>query len=542
VIENAVTSLSRVSMPRGVLCVWVVFGCTGVLNAQGVLSSPVCKDGLKGFATAHKAFPTSAELLFATNAKRGQPTDLTSANGPISTRIIRNEFLRSLMNELAESSNSKAQAVVLDGAYVCTAEANGGPVVSLGNKVPFRLIFRRCDFADEVSVKDTRFEQSLELDSCNFNKGLTLEDVSIKGDLLLNNNTAKSDDALKSFFVNRTTVEGRVEISNGTPPSPEFAPVLSMESLKTRDLYVRAIGRLSMLSLKDLNVDSLRVISGFDAKIEEFDMTGGHIRDDVYVRDLAFGSVRAQRIEIGGEVLFSETSIAKELDLSFAKMNSFRWGTGASAFPKTISLAGATFRNLLITQRAHVEASGAQDRDWTYPPSPDESFVSALNMLGRASYSSSAYDGFEQLCTNRGQAQWASKVFLAGRHKRRLSDVRLGEPLTWLRFISDFFQEYVLGYGRIPMWPILWSIATVCVGFYMFRKSGDMEAKNDRPVKYSSVWYSIELFLPIIDLGVAKDWRPSQWSKHLATYARLHQLAGWVLIPVTLAALAGFVR
>jgi len=59
------------------------------------------------------------------------------------------------------------------------------------------------------------------------------------------------------------------------------------------------------------------------------------------------------------------------------------------------------------------------------------------------------------------------------------------------------------------------------------------------PATYSRFWYSLELFLPVVDLGVAKSWRPKNENRHLLAYARIHQLAGWVLIPVALAALTG---
>lgn len=66
-----------------------------------------------------------------------------------------------------------------------------------------------------------------------------------------------------------------------------------------------------------------------------------------------------------------------------------------------------------------------------------------------------------------------------------------------------------------------------------------MEAIGEHPPRFSAFWYSLELFLPVVDLGVAKSWRPSQQSFPLLTYARIHQLAGWILNPVALAAITG---
>jgi hypothetical protein len=103
----------------------------------------------------------------------------------------------------------------------------------------------------------------------------------------------------------------------------------------------------------------------------------------------------------------------------------------------------------------------------------------------------------------------------------------------------DLAQNVFLGYGRSALQPLVWSLAFVVFGTVVFWNEKRMEACAKEPPRYSAFWYSLELFLPVVDLGVAKSWRPSQSSFPLLTYARVHQLAGWILIPVALAALTG---
>ena len=70
-----------------------------------------------------------------------------------------------------------------------------------------------------------------------------------------------------------------------------------------------------------------------------------------------------------------------------------------------------------------------------------------------------------------------------------------------------------------------------------------MERSGKEPddgVHYSRFWYSPELFLPVVELGMAKNWRPKESALH--TYARVHQLAGWTLVPTSLAALTGAIK
>jgi hypothetical protein len=108
------------------------------------------------------------------------------------------------------------------------------------------------------------------------------------------------------------------------------------------------------------------------------------------------------------------------------------------------------------------------------------------------------------------------------------------------RFLqSTLGQRVFLGYAQLASPLFLWSLAFMTFGAVVFRNAGRKEATAEHLPRFSAFWYSLGLFLPVVDLGVAKNWRPSQKSFPLLTYARIHQLAGWILIPVTRAALTG---
>ena len=113
----------------------------------------------------------------------------------------------------------------------------------------------------------------------------------------------------------------------------------------------------------------------------------------------------------------------------------------------------------------------------------------------------------------------------------------LGAFAATVYLVIDHAQSMFLGYGRSALQPLLWSLAFVALGTIAFRNKGRMEPVGEHPARFSPLWYSLELFLPVVDLGVAKSWRPR--FPGLLTYARIHQLAGWILIPVALAAITG---
>jgi hypothetical protein len=63
-----------------------------------------------------------------------------------------------------------------------------------------------------------------------------------------------------------------------------------------------------------------------------------------------------------------------------------------------------------------------------------------------------------------------------------------------------------------------------------------------REPKYQPFWYSLGLFLPVVDLGQTKAWRPDRKRILASNYAQVHVLLGWLFIPIALAAVTGLLK
>ena len=57
---------------------------------------------------------------------------------------------------------------------------------------------------------------------------------------------------------------------------------------------------------------------------------------------------------------------------------------------------------------------------------------------------------------------------------------------------------------------------------------------------FYKVVYSLDLFLPVVNLHVDEKWEPNGTICMLYTVA--HSMIGWVIVPLLLAALAGIIR
>ena len=60
--------------------------------------------------------------------------------------------------------------------------------------------------------------------------------------------------------------------------------------------------------------------------------------------------------------------------------------------------------------------------------------------------------------------------------------------------------------------------------------------------RYNPIWYSFDLFAPIIDLEAASVWAPRPDKVGMWFYLRIHRLLGWILVPIAILAITGLLQ
>jgi len=123
--------------------------------------------------------------------------------------------------------------------------------------------------------------------------------------------------------------------------------------------------------------------------------------------------------------------------------------------------------------------------------------------------------------------------------KRRERDEIL-MPLSGSWFWS-WFLDIFDGYGYRPAFAFIWSGLVIVIGAFIFRRKADMlpVEQEDVQVEYNPIWYSFALFLPYIDLGIARKWEPSPERKWARNYKYVHIILGWALTLITLLSFSG---
>jgi len=113
---------------------------------------------------------------------------------------------------------------------------------------------------------------------------------------------------------------------------------------------------------------------------------------------------------------------------------------------------------------------------------------------------------------------------------------RLG---AWL---LDHFHWWVTGYG-VELWRVLVAITLILViGTLIFHGDGAVEPRNS--LKWLEAFsVSLRVFLPIeVPAGSRKPSSETLWKIRFTSFATLLKLLGWVLVPLLVAGLSGWLK
>ena len=461
---------------------------------------------------------------------------------PEGERNIRASVLRKILFSMAESE-IPSRTIRISGAVVKE------PLVMQGehaDHVSRAVVFSSCDF-HSVALYAVHFEQGLTFARSSFQQGLFLNRVHTKGDVLISGIRRASEGEEIRIVLDGAYIDGQLTMQSIEAPSIR-ARGLTAQSVRvdlTPDSTLKKID-LSQLEAESLTIAEYRTTS--ISLLQELWLSEASIKRTFRLSRVIVSQLHAPGLAVEGRAdLDDGVGIRDSLDLSRASLGTFDWGvvqcgdrSDLICWPQNrdlISLGGVSFRSINIRSYTLPDPKADTPAAWS---TEDKS----LQFLDQATFSESAYLSYEQLLRNRGLIADADEAYRDMRAHRRAATWQnskgfLGKIGAVAYIGIDLLQKEFLGYGRSALPPLLWSLAFVVFGTVAFRKEASMESVNEHPPRFSAFWYSLELFLPVVDLGVAKSWRPSQRSLPLLTYARIHQLAGWILIPVALAAITG---
>jgi uncharacterized protein YjbI with pentapeptide repeats len=161
-----------------------------------------------------------------------------------------------------------------------------------------------------------------------------------------------------------------------------------------------------------------------------------------------------------------------------------------------------------------------------------------------AEFSPDSYAKLEAYLRKRGEPESANEI-----GTRKSGRQRQASPWTAPSYWWSLFSGVFVGNGYYPQYALAWALLVVALGTLVFWPKSVMDGKpsteGGRPLskdEYNPLLYSLDLFVPGVDLGVAKSWMPRRTYRVRRLYMYAHRFLGWIVVPIGLIALTGIAK
>jgi hypothetical protein len=281
--------------------------------------------------------------------------------------------------------------------------------------------------------------------------------------------------------------------------------------------------------------------ASFDNRSHTPDFSFMDIGDSVLISHSAFS----------GGLDFGNTNVGRNLSLTDIRFTnpdmSFDLGAvnvGSGLFLTDVTIAGPVSFSYATVGGAYFEdvawplgqdnisQAEFQYQHLTYWDSNDPS-TTFLYVLNQSRYYAKSYYRLEKHYVEHGKLGDAALVSIYQKNREREESMPLFTPFYWLDLAYEAFILY--GFG-LPL-ALFWMLLIVVIGFGVFHNKDKMSAIGQTDKPYRPFLYSLDMFLPIINLGWKKNWAPRPERKLVRLYAWCHRWIAWVLIPLAIYAI-----
>lgn len=153
-------------------------------------------------------------------------------------------------------------------------------------------------------------------------------------------------------------------------------------------------------------------------------------------------------------------------------------------------------------------------------------------------FSPDFYSEAEAYLRKSGETGKADELFIALKRRERK------ERLWGFAWLSNYFLDVLVAYGRKPQRALYYGLCIVALGCFVFRSQRGMTPRKEKEGSnsYNAFWYSLDLFAPVIDLQAASNWMPEKSRWFARNYMHVQRILGWILVPIGIAAWTGIIK
>jgi hypothetical protein len=383
------------------------------------------------------------------------------------------------------------------------------------------------------SLQGTRVDEDLDMKWVRVGEAVDLEGFQVGGDLLIAACILGGLPSKPGLSLKRAEIAGEVRIKDSSILSG-----LDAEKLHARSLYVEKTF-LTRWVWRELDWPTFQVV--------EVRHVGLSLKD-VQLEDRAY---------------FKDVTIMGPVSLRYAQMQTLE------IFVKQESEEEGEGLGIGLSPLAGwVDLHGISVSRWVFsgPAIKDKDSETRLRLFSAwlrrqlPYYSAHPYESLAKALKAEADENAALRILI-----QKEDDVGLAQNLPlWKRFLRGLLR-YTVGHGYRPEWALVWILAFIALGAFLFDlgyrnelmtpASTDIlvqekyqkyrEIPNDYP-PFSAWAYSIDVFIPFLDLVLEHYWIPNAdagwWGALLRIYLWIHIGVGWILSSLFLTGVTGIIR
>ncbi|GGY38766.1 oxidoreductase [Streptomyces djakartensis] len=415
-----------------------------------------------------------------------------------------------------------------------------------GTVVPYAEM-RQCRFEQDVLLPEARFttlrmvdcsvprleaarvqtEGDLHLPRCRFHRGIRLTDAQIGTDLMLNQAVVHRDRSGRSVAADGLTVgqdlQAELLESHGelSLRAATIGVSLSLRGARLANPYARlalnapqlTVGRSLYLTPAGVGAQAMSGMTPAQGtRIQRFECEGGVRLDDgrfgdavdferarfTLTEDQELSMRRMQTPELR---FLGEQPARGQVVLSGAKIINLMDRADAWPGPGRLHMGGFTYENLVPRGPFPL----AERLDW----------VAAAT----AEYNPEPYERLAAVLRAGGEDEDAREVLLAKQRRHR-------ESLPPAAKLWGYAQDWTVAYGYRPGRAAVWMAVLWAAGSLAFAQAGHPPMKQGEHPEWNPALFTLDLLLPVIDLGQVGFWQLRGGWQWLATAMIL---LGWIL-------------
>jgi len=386
---------------------------------------------------------------------------------------------------------------------------------------------------DALSLQGTRVDEDMDMKEVRVGGAVNLEGFQGGGNLLIEACILGGLPSEPGLNLKRAEIAGEVRIKDSSILSG-----LEAEKLHARSLYV-----------------------------EETFLTGGEgIGSDSPALQLAgewAGGLSLKDIQLEDRAYFRDVTIMGPVSLRYSQMQTLE------IFVKQESEEEGEDPSIGLSPLAGwVDLHGISVSRWVFsgPALEDKDRETRLRLFSAwlrrqlPHYSAHPYENVAKALKAEADENAALRILI-----QKEDDVGLAQNLHFLKRFWRGVLRYTVGHGYRPEWALWWILAFIAVGAFFFELGYRAEVMapastdvlvQEKYQKYReipkdyppfSAWaYSIDAFIPFLDLVLEHYWIPNAdagwFGAFLRIYLWFHIVVGWVLSSLFLTGVTGIIR